>query len=191
MLIFSSRQPPLDSEFHNIILMDREQLTSRSTEMLFDSVQSTIHQQWRHITPSIHPEVDTDNDYAGNSLPATSKLTLFIWSIVSWVYCVITLWRYQMETFSASPVDYPHSDQWRGALLFSLICAGPNNWANNRYACDLRRHGVNNDVTVMLLIRINVMSLSFNIGNIHMSFWPVMKDIYLNELQKKHCLKGT
>ena len=38
-----------------------------------------------------------------------------------------------------------HKGQWRGALMFSLICAWKNGWANNRYAGDLRRH----DVTVM------------------------------------------
>ena len=28
-----------------------------------------------------------------------------------------------------SPVDSPHKDQWRGALMFSLICAWTNGWA--------------------------------------------------------------
>ena len=42
-------------------------------------------------------------------------------------------WRHQMEIFSAllalcvgvhrSPVNSPHKGQWRGALMFSLICA--------------------------------------------------------------------
>ena len=42
-------------------------------------------------------------------------------------------WRHQIETFSAllaicagihrSPVNSPHKGQWRGALMFSLICA--------------------------------------------------------------------
>ena len=31
-------------------------------------------------------------------------------------------------------------DQWRGALVFSLICAWINGWVNNREASDLRRH---------------------------------------------------
>ena len=35
-----------------------------------------------------------------------------------------------------SPVNSPHKGQWRGALMFSLICARINRWANNRKAGD-------------------------------------------------------
>ena len=48
-----------------------------------------------------------------------------------------------------SPVNSPHKGQWRGALMFSLICAWINDWVNNREAGDLRRHRVHYDVTVM------------------------------------------
>ena len=47
------------------------------------------------------------------------------------------------------PVDSPHKVQWREALMFSLICAETNSWANNPDAGDLRRHRANHDVTVM------------------------------------------
>ena len=39
--------------------------------------------------------------------------------------------------------------QWRGALMFSLICVWTNGWVNNRDTGDLRRHGTHYDVTVM------------------------------------------
>ena len=76
-------------------------------------------------------------------------------------------WRLQMETFSAllaicagnSPVTgefHTHKGQWRGALMFSLICPPPppppppiNSCVNNRDAGDLRRHHDHYDVTVM------------------------------------------
>ena len=48
-----------------------------------------------------------------------------------------------------SPVNSPHKGQWRGALLFSLICAWTNGWVSNRHGCDLRRHRTHYDVTVM------------------------------------------
>ena len=48
-----------------------------------------------------------------------------------------------------SPVDSPHKGQRRGALMFSLICAGTNGWANNRYASDLRRRRAHCDDIVM------------------------------------------
>ena len=31
-----------------------------------------------------------------------------------------------------SPMNSPHKGQWRGALIFSLICAWMNDWVNNR-----------------------------------------------------------
>ena len=64
-----------------------------------------------------------------------------------------------METFSALlalcagnssvPVNSPHKGQWRGALMFSLICTRINGWVNNGEAGDLRRNRADYDVTVM------------------------------------------
>ena len=48
-----------------------------------------------------------------------------------------------------SPVNSPHKGQWRGVLMFSLICAWANCWANHRDAGDLRRHLTHYDVTVL------------------------------------------
>ena len=47
-----------------------------------------------------------------------------------------------------SPVNSPHKGQWRGALIFSLICAWTSGWVNYREAGDLRRHRAHYDVTV-------------------------------------------
>ena len=70
-------------------------------------------------------------------------------------------WSHQMETFSAllaicagnSPVpgEFPHKGQWRGDLMFSLICVWINGWVNNRKAGDLRRYCAHYDVIVMRL----------------------------------------
>ena len=48
-------------------------------------------------------------------------------------------WCHQMETFSAllAGPRSPHKGQWRGALMFSLICDWINGWVNNREAGDL------------------------------------------------------
>ena len=48
-----------------------------------------------------------------------------------------------------SPVNSPHKGQWRGALMFSLICVWINGWVNNREAGDLRCYRAHYDVTVM------------------------------------------
>ena len=70
----------------------------------------------------------------------------------------LSWWRHQRETLSAllslcvgnAPVNSPHKDQWRGALMFCLICAWRNG-VNNREAGDLRRHRDHYDVTLMIL----------------------------------------
>ena len=43
----------------------------------------------------------------------------------------------------------PHKSQWRGALMFSLICARINGWVKNGEAGYLRRYHVHYDVIVM------------------------------------------
>ena len=50
-----------------------------------------------------------------------------------------------------SPVNSPHTGQWHGALMFSLICAWMNGWLSSREAGDLRCHCAHYDVTVMVI----------------------------------------
>ena len=50
---------------------------------------------------------------------------------------------------SPVPVNSPHKGQWRGALMFTLICARMYGWVNNREAGDLRRYRAHYDVIVM------------------------------------------
>ena len=71
-------------------------------------------------------------------------------------------WRHQMETFSAllaiwagnspGPVNSLHKGQWRGALMFSLICVWINGWVNNREAGDLRCHCAHYDIIVKFVL---------------------------------------
>ena len=48
-----------------------------------------------------------------------------------------------------SPVNSPHKGQWRGALMFHLICTWINGWVNNHEAGDLRCYRTHYNVTVM------------------------------------------
>ena len=48
------------------------------------------------------------------------------------------------------PVNSQHKGQWRGALMFSLICFWMNGWVNNREAVDLRRYRDHHDIIVMI-----------------------------------------
>ena len=49
-----------------------------------------------------------------------------------------------------SPVNSLHKGQWRGALIFSLICARTNAWVNDRETGDLRHHRPHYDVIVLV-----------------------------------------
>ena len=50
-----------------------------------------------------------------------------------------------------SPVtgEFPHTGQWRGALMLPVICTWMNSWTNNREVGDLGRHRGHYDVTIM------------------------------------------
>ena len=77
-----------------------------------------------------------------------------MWKVLAWYFIfMLSWWRHQMETLYIyiSPVNSPHKGQWRGALMFSFICAWINGWVNNREADDLRRHRRHYDVTIMIL----------------------------------------
>ena len=84
--------------------------------------------------------------------------TFIICKHIPWGCCNVPWWRHQMEIFSAllahcagihrSPVNSPHKGQWRGTLIFSLICAWIKCWVNNRDAGNVRRSGAHYDVTV-------------------------------------------
>ena len=43
----------------------------------------------------------------------------------------------------------PHKGQWRGLLMFSLICVWINGWVNNREAGDLRRYRAHYNINIM------------------------------------------
>ena len=76
------------------------------------------------------------------NIPETTHAFTF-WYCVNWYIAFpFSWWRHQMEIFSRywsfvrrihrSPVNSPHKGQWRGALMFTLICTRINGWVNNR-----------------------------------------------------------
>ena len=97
-----------------------------------------------------------------------------------------------------SPVNSSLKGQWRGALMFSLICARINGWVNNGEAGDLRRYRVHCDVMTMYKY-VSKLLKSFNFVVIYAA--PKVLDYktltgyqlscYFNEAPtlKKRCLK--
>ena len=72
-----------------------------------------------------------------------------------------------------SPVNSSHKGQWRGALIFSLICVWINGWVNNREAGDLRRYRAHYDVSVMVTPPLSVVLhvARSNWCNVERSWW--------------------
>ena len=72
-----------------------------------------------------------------------------------------------------SPVNSPHKGQWRGALMFTLICTRINGWVNNREAGDLRHYRTHYDVIVMSFRS----KLEFNKKNC-LSWWRHQMEVF-------------
>ena len=79
--------------------------------------------------------------------------------VIKWDYCP-RHWPF-VGGFHRSPVNSPHKGQWRGALMFSLICTWRNGWVNNRDAGDLRRHCAHYDVTVISMIHLSFLCVTW------------------------------
>ena len=83
---------------------------------------------------------------------------VMMWNKTMYLYCFhddAIKWKY----FPRSRLDSPYKVQWRGALMFSLICAWINGWANNRDAGDLIHHGTHYDVIVIHTALTNIFHL--------------------------------
>ena len=85
-----------------------------------------------------------------------------------------------------SPVNSPHKGQWRGALMFSLICVRINGWVNNRYAGDLRRHQVHYDVIVTITYQTIVSQTSASVTDTFAESRTWIKD---HTPQKTVCIR--
>ena len=80
----------------------------------------------------------------------------------------------------------PYKGQWRGALMFSLICVWINGWVNSE-AGDLRWYRAHYDVTVMCLLTViqySVMYIQWNITSQELS---TLSSVYLITFGTGHC----
>ena len=80
----------------------------------------------------------------------------YITVIRQWLHDDVIKWKKNFRVtghlcgeFTGPPGNSPHKGQWRGALVFSLICVWINGWVNNRDAGDSKRNRPHYDVSVM------------------------------------------
>ena len=71
-----------------------------------------------------------------------------------------------------------HKGQWRGALMFSLICVWINGWENNREAGDLICYCAHYDVIVMLWATPNVANVYSESSYVYTTFWTTKNSIH-------------
>ena len=93
--------------------------------------------------------------FAAN-IDVTNDITIACIYVSGYFYDGVIKWKHFPRYWSCvrgihrSPANSPHKGQWRWALMFSLICAWTNSWADIGDADDLKHHRVHYDVTVML-----------------------------------------
>ena len=99
-------------------------------------------------------------------------------------------WPFVREIYR-SPVDSPHKGQCRGALMFSLIHAWTNGWANNRDAGDLRRRGAHDDAMVIVLRYINSIQFISLLSGVPDFFDrnKILSGYDLSHYQVPHCIR--
>ena len=125
--------------------------------------QHKIRLNWQHTTTTfmymkmhIYKHIHAPAHVSFFYMYSMSTINVCICHIPLWT----AWWRHQSNgNFSVllalcagihrSPVNSPLKGLWRGALMFSLICAWINGWVNNREAGELRRHRDHYDFTVM------------------------------------------
>ena len=78
----------------------------------------------RYPTQSCRPSWIVSSDYYGSHD-----------DVINWKHFP-RYWPF-VRGIHRSPVNSPDKGQWRGALMFSLICAWINGWVNNREADDV------------------------------------------------------
>ena len=115
------------------------------------------------------------------------------WRVDTWIGVLIIFrvkaprhWPF-VRGIHQSPVTSLHKGQWRGTLMFSLICAWINGWVNNVEASDLIRHRTHYIVTVMdyyhnkitgsYCLGYNPSTLSGNQGVVSLTFHELSKII--------------
>ena len=85
--------------------------------------------------------------FDGQSEMWTFQIPAFHDDVIKWKHFPRS-WPFVRE-FTGHRWIPAHKGQWRGALVFYLICASINGWVNNRESGDLRRHHAHYDVIVM------------------------------------------
>ena len=144
------------------------------------NLESTLQYIWQaifHQKSKYQPDksISTFSSYYRSAIGKTllNVLNVLNWHPVIWsIYCKplenrhpmkicwhddVIKWKHFprywpfVRRIHRSTVNSLHKGQWRGAMMFSLICDWKKGWVNNHEAGDLRLHRAHYDVIVMAL----------------------------------------
>ena len=101
-----------------------------------------------------------------------TRITKSHGDVIKWIFFP-RYWQI-VRGIHRSPVNSPHKGQWRGALIFSLICVWINGWVNNREAGDLRRYRAYYDVIVMIWFQKVMISQPQNCRKHMYNIWGII-----------------
>ena len=88
-------------------------------------------------------------------------------------------WQF-LQGIHRSLVNSPHNGQWRGQLMFSLICAWMSVWVNNREADESRRNRAHYDVMVIIPFSVTpARGDRISVARLHASSHPQSKEYSL------------
>ena len=115
-------------------------------------MDTALDDEWLGGCNDIEPAVNHWNDAISRDRGCGCGVFHYAWKAFQWMeISLLTLWyslchadvikwkhfpRYWpfVRGIHWSPVNYPHKGQWRGALMFSLICVWINGWVNKHEA---------------------------------------------------------
>ena len=115
-----------------------------TTQMILFLYQSTPVENFIFVHPNDNRKIQPFSTH----IILVTGWRVFMWIIRLQLY--ISALLALCEGNPSVTVGFPHKFQWRGALVFSLICAWTNSSANNQDAGDFRRHRAHYDVTLMI-----------------------------------------
>ena len=124
-------------------------LENINTVRIYFALLFIIYYQHFCFRIHLHAFLQVASLVPGCDCPCVSEVTLKYHDDVTKCKHFSRFWPF-VRGIHRSPVNSPNKGQWRGPLMFSLICAWVTAWVNNREAGDLRRHRDHFDVVVMM-----------------------------------------
>ena len=109
--------------------------------------------------------IETERSFSLSALIAVKKSSDEHEDVIKWKHFPC-YWPF-VRGIHRFPVNSPHKDQLRGALMFSLICTRINGWVNNGECGDLKRRRAHYDVIVTSFVKMKIFLFQSHVYTSH------------------------